>query len=165
MTEQIVIAVITIVGIAFLINGILAFNKGESQVYFGRREKKLITFTGMAGDTIAIMCVLAGLVAVIASTAFWMGLAPFYIVFLVVAISLILYQGVSFLNLFVSVSWMSHDVAASMLFNGRYHRIHLQGRSQPNHHLHKRFQISINGRYCLRPFIGGGLLKEDGSSL
>ncbi|MFO7539842.1 MAG: hypothetical protein R6X32_17530 [Chloroflexota bacterium] len=97
MTEQIVIAVITIVGIAFLINGILAFNKGESQVYFGRREKKLITFTGMAGDTIAIMSVLAGLVAVIASIAFWMGLAPFYIVFLVVAISLILYQGVSFL--------------------------------------------------------------------
>ena len=96
MGDQIFMAVVTVIGAAFFINGIYSLIKGETKVYFGRRNRTLATLTGTAGDVVAGMSVLSGAALLIASITYWLGVISFDIGFIVAVAGVLLYQAVAF---------------------------------------------------------------------
>lgn len=101
MAEQIVVIVVAVLGTILLIYGFISFNKGEIQVYLGRRNKQLVTITGTASFILSLIAVLGGLSSLVMAIAFWLGIVSFPTVFIVAAFTLVLYQMAAFLaNLF-----------------------------------------------------------------
>ncbi len=96
MGDQIFMAVVTVIGAAFFINGIYSLIKGETKVYFGRRNRTLVTLTGTAGDVVAGMSVLSGSALLIASITYWLGVISFDIGIIVAVAGVLLYQAVAF---------------------------------------------------------------------
>lgn len=95
--QDIVMAVITVIGAAFLIHGVYALIKGEIQVIFGRRNRSTVTFTGTAGDIVAGMSVLGGAATSVASLVYWLDALSFEIAGIIALASVLLYQLVAFI--------------------------------------------------------------------
>ena len=96
MGQQIFMVVATIISVAFFVNGVYSLIKGETKVYFGRRNRTLVTLTGTAGDVVAGMSILSGSALLIASITYWLGVLTFEIGIIVVVAGVLLYQAVAF---------------------------------------------------------------------
>lgn len=99
--QNIVMGVVTVIGVAFLIYGVYALIKGEIKVIFGRRNRAMVTFTGTACDIVASMGVLSGAATLIASITYWLGALSFEIGFIIAVAGVLLYQAVAFIMKFL----------------------------------------------------------------
>jgi hypothetical protein len=97
--ERVVVVLVALIGVLSLYSGVTGFLKGESEVVLGRRHRKVVVFSGRAGDAIAVIDLFGGGVSLFGAVAFWTGHVSFPAVFLPAALLLALRQVLAwFLN-------------------------------------------------------------------
>jgi hypothetical protein len=90
--EPIIVVLVALIGLLSLYSGITGFLKGESEVVLGRRHRKVVVFSGKAGDAIAVVDLFGGAVSLLGAVAFWTGYVSFLALFLPAALLLVLRQ-------------------------------------------------------------------------
>ena len=91
MRDEILAIIAFVVGVGFAVYGLMAFQKGEITVY---RGKEMMRVAGKVVGVLAAVSLFIGVAGIIGAIAFWLGLVPMYAVFLLVAIPMVIYQGV-----------------------------------------------------------------------